>query len=145
MHHNPSIIDELRRGGERITPLRTALIEVLSKSHEPKTPQELLLALAKKGFKANKTTVYRQLEALQRFSIIQEVRFTDRTKRYELVNESGHHHHLVCLQCQRIEDVSFPTDLEQHEKTIWKKNKFKVLQHSLEFFGLCKSCQGKGR
>lgn len=141
--HNNSYINQLRAGGERITPIRTALIEILSKSKVPRTPQELLAELGKKGFKANKTTVYRQLETLQRFSIVHEVHFTDRTKRYELVSESGHHHHLVCLQCQRVEDISFPTDLEKQEQAIWEKNRFKVFQHSLEFFGVCKSCQAK--
>ncbi len=143
MSNNPLIIKKLRAGGERITPIRMALVEILSKSHKPLTPQELLRALTKQGLGANKTTVYRQLGTLERYNIIHEVHFTDRTKRYELINESGHHHHLVCLECQRIEDVAFPTDLEQQEKTIWKKNKFKVLQHSLEFFGLCQSCQIK--
>ncbi len=143
MQNNTNIISKLRAGGERITPIRTALVEILSKSHEPRTPQELLAALAQKGFKANKTTVYRQLETLRRFSIVHEVYFADRTKRYELVSESGHHHHLVCLQCQRIEDVSFPTDLAEQEKAILKNHKFKVLQHSLEFFGVCKACQAK--
>lgn len=127
----------------RNTPIRTALISILSKSTRPVTPQELLTALAKQGLSANKTTVYRQLEVLQRYSIVHEVNFSDRTKRYELVSDSGHHHHLVCLQCQRIEDVSFPTDLESQEKLIWKQNKFKVVQHSLEFFGICKTCQIK--
>ncbi len=141
--HTDSYIIKLRAGGERITPIRIALVEILSKSKVPRTPQELLAELDKNGFKANKTTVYRQLGTLQRFSIVHEVHFADRTKRYELVGESGHHHHLVCLQCQRIEDVSFPTDLEKQEKAIWEKNKFKILQHSLEFFGTCKACQMK--
>lgn len=140
--HNP-IIEQLQQGGERITPLRASLVDIFLHSHEPFTPQELLQALVKQGFKANKTTVYRQLEFLQRNNIIKSVHFADRTKRYELIGESGHHHHLVCLRCGRIEDVSFPTDLEEQEKLIWKKNKFKVLQHSLEFFGLCQTCQAK--
>ncbi len=138
-----SHLKQLKAHGERITPIRTALLDILAKSHEPKSPQELLAALAKRGFKANKTTVYRQLEVLLPYSIIHEVNFADRTKRYELVNESGHHHHMVCLQCQRIEDVSFPTDLAEQEKAILKNHKFKVLQHSLEFFGICKTCQTK--
>lgn len=136
-------ITKLRIAGERITPIRVALIKILSNNKTPQTPQELLTELAKKGFDANKTTVYRQLETLRRFDIAREVNFTDRTKRYELADEDGHHHHLVCLQCQRIEDISFPTDLDKQEKTIWKKNKFKVLQHSLEFFGTCRVCRMK--
>lgn len=144
MHNNPDIISKLRARGERITPIRTALIEILSVSLKPCTPQELLFALAQKGFSADKSTVYRQLETLKEFSIVEEVNFTDRIKRYELMDENGHHHHLVCLQCQRIEDVSFPTDLEQQEKMILKEHKFKVLQHSLEFFGICRKCQKNG-
>ena len=136
-----SPIEKLRDGGERITPIRTALIEILSKRQEPVTPAELLAALVKKGFNANKTTVYRQLEVLKRYTIVQEVRFTDCTKRFELVSESGHHHHLVCVHCSRIEDIIFPTDLELQERAIWKDNRFKVLQHSLEFFGICRRCQ----
>lgn len=125
----------------RNTPIRTALLEILDKHAEPLSTQDLLKFLNGRGLKANKTTVYRQLETLVHFGIISEIHFADRTKRYELANESGHHHHLVCVQCQRIEDVSFPSDLETHEKTIWKNNKFKVLQHSLEFFGVCHTCQ----
>lgn len=143
MPTNQLILKRLRAGGERITPIRSALISILAKTHEPMSPQDILVALKKRGLPANKTTVYRQLETLEQYSIIQAVRFTDRTKRYELVGESGHHHHLVCVNCGRIEDVSFPTDLETQEKTIWQKHKFKVLQHSLEFFGMCKKCQNK--
>ncbi len=138
-----SPLAQLKEHGERITPIRTALLEILSKSREPKTPHELLAALAKRNLAANKTTVYRQLETFLQYNIIREVHFADRTKRYELVNESGHHHHLVCLHCGRIEDVMFPTDLAEQESVIWKKNNFKVLQHSLEFFGVCMSCQTK--
>jgi len=138
---NAFIVKTLRAGGERITPIRMELISILSNTNEPLSPQELLIALQKNGFRANKTTVYRQLEVLERYSIVQSVQFADRTKRYELVSESGHHHHLVCVRCQRIEDVSFATDLQQQEKIIWKQNQFTVLQHSLEFFGVCKHCQ----
>ena len=141
MHHaNNNIIEKLKKTGERITPIRVALIDILSKTQSPSTPQELLKKLAKKKFKINKTTIYRQLEALQRVQLIQKVNFTDRTKRYEMVSEKKHHHHMVCLQCKRIEDVVLPDNLEQHEKTIWGENKFKVTQHSLEFFGICQTC-----
>lgn len=138
-----SYITKLRTAGERITPIRIALIKILASSKIPQTPQELLTELNKKDFDANKTTVYRQLETLQNFGIVREVHFTDRTGRFELADENDHHHHLVCVQCQRIEDISFPTDLDKQEKTIWRKNKFKVLHHSLEFFGTCRVCRLK--
>lgn len=140
-----NLIEALRERGERITPVRTALLEIFSSRTEPFTPQELLRKLAERGYSANKTTVYRQLETLLRYGMVQEVHFPDRVTLYELTSENGHHHHLVCLKCQNVEDISFVTELEQQEKAIWKKSSFKVLQHSLEFFGICKTCQKKTR
>lgn len=143
MNKRNSLLEKLRACGERITPLRKALLAILEKSRAPKTPQELLASLAKRGFSANKTTVYRQLETLVRYNVVSAVNFADRITRYEMVNENEHHHHLVCIECGRIEDVSFKTDLDEKEKMIWKKHTFKVLQHSLEFFGVCKQCLHK--
>lgn len=124
----------------RNTPIRNALLNVLAQNKKPLTPQEILSGLEKKGIKANKTTVYRQIESLLEYKILNEVNLADRSKRYELSDEHGHHHHLVCLECGNIEDVELPEDLKKQEQLVWKKTKFKVLQHSLEFFGICKKC-----
>ena len=140
----PVIIHKLKTDGERITPVRTALLDILVKQQKPYTPQELLILINRRGFGVNKTTIYRQLQTLRRHGVIQEVRLADRTMRYELMREGEHHHHLVCIQCHRIADISFRTDLWHQEKIIQQKNKFKVLRHALEFFGLCKSCQKRG-
>lgn len=138
-------LNQLKKSGERITPIRAALIEALDKTRKPATTQELLAALARRGLSANKTTVYRQLEVLLRYNIAAEIHFTDRAKRYELARVGGHHHHLVCLKCGRVEKIILPADLEPQEKKIRQKNQFKVLQHSLEFFGRCRYCQSQGK
>lgn len=125
----------------RNTPIRIAILKIFSKIKNPLTTQELLNALKEKGLKANKTTIYRQLESLRTNYLINEVRFNDRNIRYELNKKNNHHHHLVCVKCKKVKDVILPEDLHYQEKIIWKKNNFKVLQHYLEFFGLCKNCQ----
>ena len=125
----------------RNTPIRTTLLKILSKIKKPITTQELLGALKEKGLKANKTTIYRQLESLRANHLANEVYFNDRNIRYELNKKDAHHHHLVCIKCKKVEDVTLPEDLHHQEKMVLDKNKFKVLQHFLEFFGLCKNCQ----
>ncbi len=129
----------------RITPIRTTLLKILSKIKKPLTIQELLAALKIKGLKANKTTIYRQLESLRENNLVNEVHFNDRNIRYELNKKDAHHHHLVCIKCKKVEDVILPEDLHHQEKMVWDKNKFKVLKHFLEFFGLCKNCQNKNK
>lgn len=134
------LIERLKILGERITPVREEILESFCRHHKPQTSQELLLNLEKKGFKVNKTTVYRQLEVLAKAGLIKEIFLADRAKYYELISED-HHHHLICRGCNKIEDVDLDNDLDKQEQTILKKNHFKVLQHSLEFFGLCNKCQ----
>lgn len=134
------LIEVLKKSGERITPVRRTLLENFCNHPKPQTPQELLAYLEKKGLMANKTTVYRQLEILVQIGLIQEINFSDRSKRYELASKD-HHHHLICQNCKKVEDINLHSDLDKQEKKIWQKNRFKVLQHSLEFFGLCSKCQ----
>lgn len=132
------LIKKLKDNGERITPVRQEIIEIFISLKKPITPGELLSELKKTGCRPNKTTVYRQLETLKKYGIIEEV-LLGRIKRYELKDE--HHHHAVCLQCGKIEDVIFGSDLQKQEIEIKRKKNFKVTRHSLEFFGICSDCQ----
>ncbi len=135
------LIQRLVDQGERMTPIRRTLLGLFVKNPHPISALELLVQLNKRSFKANKTTVYRQLATLQRYGIVHEVRLADRSVRYELAVSKRHHHHLVCVECRKVEDVSFAEDLERQAKIIKKTKKFTVLQHSLEFFGVCARCQ----
>lgn len=141
MSNTKHVISQLRSQGERITSLRTALVDILGQCDQPLSVLDIQKYLIKRGLKPNKTTIYRQLAVLMEYQVIHEIRLHDRTKRYELNKDTHHHHHLVCVQCKKIEDVNFKEDLERQEKVIFQKKQFKVLQHSLEFFGLCKNCQ----
>ncbi len=142
MNQPAAIITSLRSQGERITPVRVALIDILTKHQRPLSAPEIITKLGERGYHVNKTTVYRQLDTLSERGLIAETRFADRSVRYELKHaDDDHHHHLVCTACHRVEDVSFHEDLERQEKIIQKTKHFKVQRHSLEFFGLCARCQ----
>jgi Fe2+ or Zn2+ uptake regulation protein len=40
-----------------------------------------------------------------------------------------------------VEDVGLANDLNAIEKKISREYRFKILNHALEFYGLCKNCQ----
>ncbi len=87
------------------------------------------------------TTVYRELEFLRQQGILVPVSFADGVQRYESA-ELEHHHHLICIQCNAIEDVHIEHgELDKAEKVIAKTTGFEVFQHSLEFYGHCRKCQ----
>jgi Fur family ferric uptake transcriptional regulator len=126
----------------RSTPVHKALLKILSKTQPPLSAFDILAKLHTQKLLANKTTVYRQLTLLEEQGLIHTVRLSDRSVRYELVNEKKHHHHLICIKCNDVKDINLKNHLAPQEKVVQKNNRFKILRHSLEFFGLCVNCQG---
>jgi Fur family ferric uptake transcriptional regulator len=67
--------------------------------------------------------------------------------RYEFKSdEKGkHHHHLICISCGKIIDYTefLEEELELVKKTenrLKKKYDFKILDHNIEFLGICHKC-----
>lgn len=134
------IITNLKNSGHRITKARSLIVEIFGNSKTPQSAFDILNHLKVKNAQVNKTTVYRELEFLTVQGIIKEVDFGEGKKRYELDDDTTHHHHIICINCRKVEDVDLKIDLEDEEKRIAKMKNFKVLNHSLEFFGLCGNC-----
>lgn len=133
------IIENVKRSGYKLTKVRHTLIEFLFSQAKPLSAPEILQKIQKKHYSTNKTTIYRELEFLCSQKIAEEVTLGDGIKRYEI--PLSHHHHLVCLQCRKVSDVSFQNDIEAYERRISRSNGFKIFRHSLEFFGICVDCQ----
>lgn len=136
------IISTLKQKKFKITKVRSGIVGQFSVAKSPLSAKELLDFFHSTGLKINKTTVYRELTFLLTENIIKEIEFGEGQKRYEL-EDFKHHHHLICLKCRKVEDIELKTDLENEEKRFLKENGFKVINHSLEFFGYCKNCQEK--
>lgn len=130
------LIQTLQERGHRVTPVRLAMIGLFVKHHAPISAEELIKRLPD----THKTTIYRELGFLDEQKLIQKIEFGDGIRRYELT-ELDHHHHLVCVSCKKVTDVHLEGDLDAEEKKISRKTGFKILNHSLEFFGMCSKCK----
>ena len=128
-------LDELKSKGFRITKARTAILELLENSITPISADEIVLSLG-----VNKSTVYRELDFLESQDMITDIRLDNANNMYESKSKN-HHHHLYCIKCKKIEEVDMEKDLDVFEKKLEKDTKFKIKKHSLEFFGICLTCQ----
>lgn len=133
-------VETLRAAGYRLTPARSTLIVIFFETSEPVSVVELLAQLRKKGLKPNKTTVYREIHFLVERAFLREIEFGDRIKRYEL-KSAHHHHHVVCTECGAVKDVDVDEDFGGQERSVGRKTGFVIIDHSLEFFGVCPDCQ----
>lgn len=135
-----SVVHQLQQKGYRHSKNRCKIVETFTSEMTPLTIQELLKILASQSISMNKTTAYREIDILMKEGFVQEISFGDSIKRYELTSHD-HHHHLVCTKCNSIEEVVLDKDLEFAERYISLRKRFKVTNHNLEFFGICRSCQ----
>jgi Fur family ferric uptake transcriptional regulator len=139
----------LARRGLRLTGPRRAVLDVLAESREPLTVTEIHARLT--GGQAHVVSVYRTVHLLVRLRLVRPtdvVRPTDATRgsrRYELGEEfTGHHHHLICQGCGRIEDLDgcwlADAVLTRLTRYVRRTRRFEVSEHEVRLFGLCRRC-----
>lgn len=130
---------ELSAEGFRMTELRKALLSIVAENKRPFSIDEIRAALKKMKVPFHIASLYREVERMVKAEVISPIYFHDQIQRYEFVQHE-HHHHVVCTDCGVIADVEIDDKLESQIPAIEKKTKFTLLRHSLEFFGLCKTC-----
>ncbi len=130
---------ELNEADLRATPARIAVMKLLESAATPVDIQMIKDYLDDKNIKADPATVFRIMNMFTDKGITRQISFNEGKFRYELANREDHHH-LICENCGKIEDIS-DCNIVSLQKDIEKKKHFKVTSHALEFYGLCKSCQ----
>lgn len=126
----------LNSKSQRITAPRLEILRVLKENHNPLTISEIHKKVRKKNM--DLATVYRTVNLFLKNKIVCEIDFRDEFKRYELIYDRNHHHHIVCRKCRRIENVD-TCILDELEKILVDKG-YTEISHSLEFFGICSNC-----
>jgi len=140
MNELEEILKYLKEKKYRLTKKRNLILYFFLNSEKPLCVREIQDMFLKLNISINKTTIYRELFFLKKEGIIREVKLIDNVMRYEITPEN-HYHHLVCLNCKKIENVILEGDLDKQEKMILKTKKFKILYHILEFYGVCSKCE----
>lgn len=129
----PDFQDVLRKGGHKATPGRVLLLKTLFDEEKPITVSYLEKKLKKA---VDKVTLYRALESMVASGMVREIDFRHGHAHYELNALRKHHHHIVCTRCSRVEDVECEVI-----PRLKKDSSFKTINdHSVEFFGLCRTC-----
>jgi len=121
--------------GLKITPQRLAVYEVLLKSRNHPTVEEIYEEVKKMYPYVSLATVYRTLETLERLGLVKRVCFWENSARYDA--NPVEHHHLICESCGKIEDVEVSGGLQLPQEV----KGFKVFGYSVNVYGLCPECR----
>jgi Fur family transcriptional regulator, ferric uptake regulator len=132
----------LRRIDQRYTSGRRAMIDLLASAGHPVSIGDIARLLPG----VPRSSAYRHLTDLHAAGLIRKVTASDEYTRFELAEDlTEHHHHLLCINCGKVTDVTLPTGLErQVTGTITKladTEGFQAHSHRLDVLGLCAACQ----
>jgi Fe2+ or Zn2+ uptake regulation protein len=131
----------LRAADQLYTTGRRELVELLASLGRPVTTYELLEARPK----LTQSSVYRNLAVLEEMRVVQRVASNDDRARFELAEDLiGHHHHLVCTSCGRVDDFVVPTRSERTLDALLGRaiadTGFVPSGHRVDVIGTCAGC-----
>jgi Fur family ferric uptake transcriptional regulator len=132
----------LRAADQRYTAGRRQLVELLAAAERPETIPELLARAPSLA----QSSAYRNLVVLEEAGVAHRVvTSSDERARFELAEDLiGHHHHLICTSCGRVDDFTVPAKTERSLETALERavagTGFRPTGHRFDVLGTCEAC-----
>jgi Fur family ferric uptake transcriptional regulator len=137
------ILDILKEKGHRLTPQRAMVVKILEESEGHISAEEIYSRLHDRYPYTNISTVYRTLELLKGLGLVTQTDLGEGIVRYHEAAK-GHHHHLVCKGCGKVEDLP-ESALSMLQDKLWSDYQFRAELSHLAIFGYCQECLEKGK
>ncbi|HEX3841951.1 MAG TPA: transcriptional repressor [Acidimicrobiales bacterium] len=130
-------IEAIRDSGGRITVDRRAVIEVLDRSDDHLTAEQLADAVWADHPDVNLATIYRTLELFERLEIAFHVHIGHGPSRWHLAGDV--HHHLVCEVCDKVIEIPDRT-FDPLRVRLEADTGFVIDPHHFSLSGRCAEC-----
>jgi Fur family ferric uptake transcriptional regulator len=127
---------DLKNAGLKATLPRLKIINLFEQSPvRHLTAEDVYRKLLAEGLDVGLATVYRVLTQFEQAGLLVRHHFETGKAVFEL-NQGGHHDHLVCLQCGRVEEF-FDAEIEKRQTKIARERGFEISEHALYLYAEC--------
>jgi Fur family ferric uptake transcriptional regulator len=127
---------DLKTAGLKATLPRLKIINLFEQSKvRHLTAEDVYKKLLAEGLDVGLATVYRVLTQFEQAGLLVRHHFETGKAVFEL-NEGGHHDHLVCVQCGRVEEF-FDPEIEKRQMKIARERGFDIAEHALYLYAEC--------
>jgi Fur family peroxide stress response transcriptional regulator len=116
---------------------RVVLSALLDRDDHP-TVDQLFEDVKERMPGVSRTTIYRALETLVDLGLARRTNHFEASARFD--GNTGHHHHLVCRRCNRVEDIEHPS-LNKFTLPNLGGIPFEISDYSIYLEGRCATCQ----
>jgi len=127
---------DLRKAGLKATLPRIRILTLFETNDQRHlSADDVYRELLNDGEDIGLATVYRVLTQFEAAGLLMRHHFESGKAVFEL-NNGGHHDHLVCIQCGRVEEFYDP-EIERLQDEIANQRQFKIRDHSLYLYAEC--------
>jgi Fur family ferric uptake transcriptional regulator len=124
---------DLKTAGLKATLPRLKIINLFEHSSvRHLTAEDVYRQLLAEGLDVGLATVYRVLTQFEQAGLLVRHHFETGKAVFEL-NQGGHHDHLVCLQCGRVEEF-FDAEIEKRQTKVARERGFEIHEHALYLY-----------
>ena len=128
--------DQLKTMGLKVTGPRLKILDLFEQTERRHlTAEDVYRLLIMENIDVGLATVYRVLTQFEHAGLLIRHHFDNDKAVYEL-NRGGHHDHLLCLQCGRVEEFYDP-EIEKRQHAIAAERGFKLTEHALHLYVEC--------
>jgi Fe2+ or Zn2+ uptake regulation protein len=132
--------ERLRERGLRATSQRLVMNRLLRQSNRHLSAEQLLDEASEQLPGVSLPTVYSTLELFEQLGIVRRVNGGGGTLMWD--TRADAHHHMICRNCGRIEDMETPLDLERARRSAARSG-FQPDRAEVVVSGLCADCASK--
>jgi len=133
---------DLKKAGLKVTLPRMKILEFLEASDvRHHSAESIYKTLLNGGEEIGLATVYRVLTQFEAAGLVDRHHFESGQAVFEL-NEKGHHDHIVCISCGKVEEF-YDEMIEERQKEVARTKGYEVTDHSLTLYGKCPDCKDK--
>ena len=133
---------ELRKAGLKVTLPRVKILQIMESSEiKHLSAEDVYKALIEADEDVGLATVYRVLTQFESAGLVMRHHFEGGSSVFELTS-IDHHDHIVCQTCGSVEEF-YDEVIESQQEMIAEKYGFRITDHSMYLYGVCKDCQAK--
>jgi len=134
-----NLLEVLQKAGLRATPQRAAICELLARSKDHPTANDIYSVLKTKYPSLSLATVYNTLDVLVGMGLVNALGSIGDDRVHFDANLSPHIN-LVCTNCHKVMDAESDcvTDLDAE---LSRKSGYRLEESRILYFGICPECQ----
>ncbi len=127
---------DLKNAGLKATLPRLKVLSLFENSKERHlSAEDIYKIMITSGEDVGLATVYRVLTQFEQAGLLIRHHFESGKAVFEL-NSGGHHDHVVCIKCGRVEEF-YDAEIEKRQESAAAKLGFTMQDHSLTIYGTC--------